>query len=338
MSNGKILSLIIVLMLVSTLAITGCAPKPAPAPAPAPAPVPPPTVTVTVPAPAPAPAPKPQPVVIRLAADHSAAQASAYAENWFAEQVAKRIPGSEVRVYPASSLYKPAEALNMLSMGNLEMYCLQPTKTAGWDPWLNIITQPLCYTTYGAVLNLPNTKVAKMLEDRLEGRGVKVLSWGLHSLMTGIGAKKRLITLDDFKGMKIRVSAPLTQNPLFESFGASPVAMAWGDVPPALATGVLDACATSMGGFKQIKSTHSYFTVIGPGTALTDFYLYSVSKVWWEKLDPVTRDAVKAIFDEFIQRLNEMAFAEDAITLEKYGTKDPTKPEYTFSLRKNKHL
>jgi TRAP-type C4-dicarboxylate transport system substrate-binding protein len=74
---------------------------------------------------------KPQKVNIRFASDivpppHPASVAQVY----FGEELAKLIPGSTVRLYPAGSLYKIPEAVEAMTDGNLEMTWGQFGKTS----------------------------------------------------------------------------------------------------------------------------------------------------------------------------------------------------------------
>ena len=49
--------------------------------------------------------------------------------------------------------------------------------------------------------------------------------------------------------------------------------MAFGDVPPALQTGVIDGLLTSLGGFNATKEQAPYFTVAGiNGASVGDYY------------------------------------------------------------------
>ncbi|MXN17753.1 C4-dicarboxylate ABC transporter substrate-binding protein [Pseudooceanicola sp. GBMRC 2024] len=57
-------------------------------------------------------------------------------------------------------------------------------------------------------------------------------------------SKKPINTLDDLKGMKIRV-VDANGQAFFKALGAAPVQMPWGEVVPALAAGTIDAVTTS---------------------------------------------------------------------------------------------
>ena len=60
----------------------------------------------------------------------------------------------------------------------------------------------------------------------------------------GVGGKKRYVKPEDFVGRKVRSMGP-AENPVLESWKASPVVMAFGEVPTALESGVIDGLMTA---------------------------------------------------------------------------------------------
>lgn len=269
---------------------------------------------------------QPEELVIRYATDHSATQASAYAElDVLAPKLEELIPNAKVQIYQASSLYKPIESLNQLAAGNLEMTAVD-SDGAGWDPWCNIFAQPMALTTVGAHMEYKNTSVAKAIEERMLPKGIRILGWMCESMLGGIGSTGRLLTVNDIKGKKLRISAALTQGPMVEAWGGSPVTMAWGDVPSALQTGVVDGVITSVGGFKNVKDLSPYYTVFGMGGVFTDFYMCAVSDKWWNTLSADTQGKIKEAFAYWLDEFYKMQYAEDMLGYEQFGTTDPTKP------------
>ena len=66
----------------------------------------------------------------------------------------------------------------------------------------------------------------------------------------GVGGKKRYLKPADFGGRKVRSMGPV-ENPLLASWKANPVVMAFGEVPTALESGVIDGLMTSIGGWLE---------------------------------------------------------------------------------------
>jgi TRAP-type C4-dicarboxylate transport system substrate-binding protein len=270
---------------------------------------------------------KPRPVVLRFAADftgppHPAGTALKY----FAERLPKVIPGSEARIYYAGALYTIPEAFEAMRQGNLEMAWMQIGKAAPVDAWMMTVVGPGVLTTVGAVDNLEKTETFQMLVSRLAQRqGIKVFGAGHMSFGMGVGGKKRYVKPEDFAGRKVRSMGPV-ENASLESWKASPVVMAFGEVPSALESGVIDGLMTSIGGFLATREQAPYYTMGGAGAFIGDYYMVSASRRWWDRLSPATQAELQKLIAETIQVQKELNWCVDKLTYEKYGTKDPSKP------------
>jgi len=269
----------------------------------------------------------PKKVVLRFAADfngapHPAGMAMAY----FAEQLAKAIPGSEARLYYAGALYTIPEAFEAMRQGNLEMTWMQMGKAAPVDAWMMTMVGPGVLTTVGAVENLEKTKTYQMMVERLaKNQAIKVFGVGQMSFGMGVGGKKRYTKPADFAGRKVRSMGPV-ENPSLEAWKASPVVMSFGEVPSALESGVIDGLMTSIGGWLSVREQAPFYTAGGAGAFSGDYYMISASRRWWDRLTPATRAAVEKVVHDTIRTQKEYNWCVDKMTYDKYGTKDPSKP------------
>jgi TRAP-type C4-dicarboxylate transport system substrate-binding protein len=270
---------------------------------------------------------KPQKVVLRFVSDFSPPPHPAgLAMKHFGDRLPQVIPGSEARLYYAGALYTIPEAFEAMRQGNLEMTWMQIGKTAPVDPWMMTLVGPGVLTTPGAVDQLEKTKTFQMLVDRLEKRQlIKVFGAGHMSFGMGVGGKKRYLKPEDFTGRKIRSMGPV-ENPSLEAWRASPVVMAFGEVPSALESGVVDGLMTSIGGWLSVREQAPYYTTGGAGAFTGDYYMISASRRWWDRLSPPTKTALQNLIAETIQLQKELNWCVDKLTYEKYGTKDPSKP------------
>jgi TRAP-type C4-dicarboxylate transport system substrate-binding protein len=271
---------------------------------------------------------KPKPVVIRLVADHTPPpHPAALAQVAFAKRLAEAIPGSELRLYHAGALYTIPEALEAMTAGNLEMTWGQFGKTAAIDRWMNVVAGPMLLTTPAAMEKLDQFESVQMLRERFAKlHNVKMFGTAHLSMFMGAGGKQRLRTPDDFKGRKIRSMGP-AENAALAAWGASPVTMAFGDVPPALQTGVIDGLLTSIGGFNATRDQAPYYTVAGINGIVGDYYWIGASLKWWNKLDKPTQAALeKLITEELLPLQKQLNWCNDQRVIKRYLTEDPSKP------------
>ena len=270
-----------------------------------------------------------EPINIRWASDHSGPpHPAAIAEAYFADVVEAKIPGSKVQVYWAKSLYTVPGAMEALSDGNLEMMTGQFGKGASIDPYVNVLIGAGKLTTPGAINAIETTKTYQFIKDRFDKlNGIKVFGHGHMSMYMGVGGvEKRMITPGDFKGLKIRSMGP-AENALLGGLGANPTTMAFGDVPSALQTGVIDGLLTSLGGFNATKEQAPYFSVAGVNGIVGDYYFIAGSNKWWSKLKKDQQDALQDIIvNDFIPYQKAINFCNDKVMLDKYQVTDKTKP------------
>ncbi len=270
---------------------------------------------------------KPKRVVLRFAADftpppHPAGMAMAY----FAERLPQVIPTSEARIYYAGSLYTIPEAFEAMRQGNLEMAWMQMGKAAPVDPWMMTVVGPGVMTTVGAVDALEQTKTYQMLVDRLaKTQAIKVFGAGQMSFGMGVGGKKRYLVPNDYSGRKIRSMGPV-ENASLAAWKANPVVMAFGEVPTALESGVVDGLMTSIGGWLSVREQAPFYTTGGAGVFTGDYYMVAASRRWWDRLTPATQKAIEGLVTETIKVQKEYNWCVDKMTYDKYGTKDPSKP------------
>jgi len=269
-----------------------------------------------------------EPVAIRLASDHNGPpHPAALAEEFFKQRVEEAIPGSQVRMYYASSLYKVPGAVEAMTNGDLEMTWGQFGKSAQVDPYMSVVVGPMLLTTPGAIDKFDETETFKMLADRFDKiHGVKVFGSGDLSYYMGAGSGSRLLTPDDFAGKKIRSMGP-AENAALGAWGANPTTMAFGDVPPALQTGVIDGLLTSLGGFRATRDQAPFFTVAGINGIVGDYYWIGASKIWWNSLSSEQQEILeKIIVEEVLPFQRKANWCNDKLLIDQYGTDDPSKP------------
>ena len=270
-----------------------------------------------------------KPIKMRWASDHSGPpHPAAIAEVFFAEQVEKRIPGSKVQIYWAKSLYNVPKGTQALTKGNLEMMTGQFGKTASVEPYANVINGAGKLTTPGAMQGLDGTKTFQELKKIFNDKhGITIFGSGHLSMYMGAGAvKSRLLVPADFAGKKVRSMGP-AENALLGALDANPTTMAFGDVPPALQTGVIDGLLTSLGGFNATKEQAPYFTVAGINGIVGDYYWMGASNKWWATLDKKQQDTLADIIvNDFIPYQKAINFCNDKRLVDKFKVTDKSAP------------
>ncbi|MEM7744782.1 MAG: hypothetical protein AAF409_13830 [Pseudomonadota bacterium] len=268
-------------------------------------------------------------VTIRLASDTAGLpHPAAIAMERFKDRVMEEIPGSDVRIFVSSSLYTIPDAMEAMTEGNLEMAWGQFGKTAQVDPYANVVVGPMLLTTPGAIMALDSFETYQMLVDRFnEIHDVTLFGTAHLSFYMGVGGRDgRLISPSDFDAKKMRSMGP-AENALLSAFGSNPTTMAFGDVPPALETGVIDGLLTSLGGWNRVKEQAPFFSVAGVNGIVGDYYYLGASNKWWNTLKPEHQEIISKIIKEEVLPLAKAAnYCNDKQLIDRFGTEDKSAP------------
>ena len=190
-----------------------------------------------------------------------------------------------------------SDVLSIVRSGDFPLVELDHSKTAGDEPLFQIFNLPgLTFSMKDAMT------VAKAIEGlrtkALAERNAVEIGMVFFNPPQGIFTKKPVRTIDDLKGVGIRVySAVLLDS--FQLLGARPQIIPWGDAPAALLQGVVDGAITSpSSGIKVgFGDTTKYLTIM----PLTNRVSWIMNKDVWESLSPdiqkVLREESKATGD-----------------------------------------
>lgn len=212
----------------------------------------------------------------------------------FAADVKARTKGEvEVQLYGSEQLAKAGENFPSVAKGAFEAAMSVNFQWGKTIPEMSALTIPYLFTDLERIKKFPASEARKFLDAELAKRGVTSVAWlyiTRQSIFTS--GKKPLVTLDDFKGVKIRGLNPLTDKAL-SAIGAATSAMPGSEVYQALQSGVLDA------GLTDVSAAYSrkYYEIQKFGTVAPYFSVYFhmyANPAWWNGLKPEHRAAIQA--------------------------------------------
>ena len=153
-------------------------------------------------------------------------------------------------------------------------------------------------------------------------QGAQVL--GLLTMgMRNIYSKKEIKSVDDVKGMKIRVQATKTEDTHFPAYGTQTVHMPFGEVYTSLQTGVVNAAENGI----NVYLANKHYEV-APILSITEHEANNnciwVSDKTWNSLSDQEKQWVQAAADEVAKKEPAMGLkleADSAEKLKKMGVK-----------------
>lgn len=160
----------------------------------------------------------------------------------FAELVQERTNNMiRVDVFPASQLGNENQIANSVKMGAIDIAFVAAEVYDSYVPELAIFVSPLLLTTdekWDAVMWSPI--VDRMADKLLEVAGIRILGRLWMDQRFLVTTNKPVYTLEDLKGLKIRVPGYSGYVASLESLGASPTPIAYSEVYMALQQGIVD--------------------------------------------------------------------------------------------------
>ena len=220
----------------------------------------------------------------------------------FAKEVKEATKGRvEVQNFGSAQLFKPNQNHPAVASGKVEAAMILSFQWGGTIPEMSVTIIPYLMTSVAKQKAFMHSEAAKLLDAKMEAKGVKNIAWIVDS-NDGIftSAKKPLVAPADFAGVKIRGLNKLYDSGL-TAMGAAPSAMPGSEVYQSLQTGVLDA------GFTSVKAAYSrkYYEVQKYGVASNTILAFDnivVNPAWWKALPADLRAAIQKAADKAVQR------------------------------------
>ena len=216
----------------------------------------------------------------------------------FGEEIEKRTGGRiKAQVYPAGQLGKLPRQMEALQFGTQEILVCPPGFLAGINPAFQVTDAPGFFRDMDhaqAVTSRP--QFHDMFLDLAKAKGIAGLSLWVYG-PTVITTIKPMRTVDDLKGLKVRILASDLERATVEAMNMSGVPMDFTETLPAFQNGTLDAVRTSivvMGGMK-FYNTAKYVLKDNTGMIMTALW---ASQSW---LNGLPADLRRIVMDTAAQ-------------------------------------
>lgn len=164
--------------------------------------------------------------------------------------------------------------------------------SASINPKMNILPLPFLFRDqahYDAVVDGPLG--AKIVED-FPKFGLRPLSFFENGYRVITNSKRPINSLDDVKGLKIRVSQSEVPIALFTALGANTVAMSFGELYSALQTGTVDGQENAYNTITTSKlyEVQKYFA---DTNHMMGSFCIVANEAWWQSLPDDIKEAVQ---------------------------------------------
>lgn len=252
-----------------------------------------------------------EPIVIKFSHVVAADTPKGKASLFFAEKAAELTKGKvKVEVYANSTLYKDKEEMEALQLGAVQM--LAPS-LAKFGPLglkeFEVFDLPYIFDDYKELHSITTGPVGKAMLKKLETRGLVGLAFWDNGFKI-MSSNKPIVTVDDYKGQKMRIQSSEVLDVQMRALGAIPQKMAFSEVYQALQTGVVDGTENPPSNLytQKMHEVQKYVSMTNHG------YLgYAVisNKKFWEGLPADVRTALETAMAQATTYANKIAQEEN---------------------------
>jgi TRAP-type transport system periplasmic protein len=182
-----------------------------------------------------------EPVTLRIGSAFGAEHTSSKAMEVFKTEVAHRSQGSiDVELFPDMKLGGAKDLIDEVHAESMFATWVGVAFVSKLVPEVEAVSLPFVFKDYDHAMRAVDGTVGKLIEAKLSAKGFTALAWMELGARHVTNSKRPLRTLNDFKGLKIRMQPVETHLAAFRALGASPVAMDIKDVYVALQQGHID--------------------------------------------------------------------------------------------------
>lgn len=146
-------------------------------------------------------------------------------------------------IYPNSALGGESDMMDAVSMGTQDMVLSSTgpipsfsSATANWST----LDLPYLFETAEQAYEVFDGEVGQALLDEFDGTGIKAIGFWENGFRQLTNNSKEVATPSDLAGMKIRTMENNVHMATYTALGATPTAMAWGEIFSALQQGTVD--------------------------------------------------------------------------------------------------
>jgi TRAP-type transport system periplasmic protein len=173
----------------------------------------------------------------------------------FSDLIKQRTNGRIViNLYPSSQLGKgEREMVESMKQGIIELVVSSTGPLGGFSPSINILDIPYLFRDYAHVDTVLDGPIGRALLNDMDKHGIVGMAFWENGFRHLTNSKVAVKTVEQGKGLKIRVMENKVHLLAWKTAGLNPTPMAWGELYPALQQGVIDGQENPVAVFYSAK-------------------------------------------------------------------------------------
>lgn len=266
-----------------------------------------------------------KPIKMRISLDTAPTHIRNKSLALFAETLAERSKGQlEIKIFSSAQLFRDRDVLKALRQGGIEMGVPGFWHMGGLVPEAAIPMLPAFYgLTIDQTEKVLDGDFSKTINERISKKSkVKVLgNWLTLGLAHSYSVEKPLRTHADMKGMKFRAPGGTPNVVRIKTLGATPMKIAFSDLPLALSQGTIDGFISTNESIVSSKLWESGLKYSIQDGQFVGAYIPVVSQTFWKKLTPELQKLISDTWAESVVDMRANVRKAQANALEVLKTK-----------------
>ena len=195
----------------------------------------------------------------------------------------------DVQIYPGSQLGGEERSFQDIQQGVIQIASLAVNNVTVFSPSMGVFDLPYMFTNYEDCYKLIDQNWDEINKRMIAESGNMAVGWLVQGFRVLSNSKRPINTIEDLKGLKIRVPNNPIMIATFRAWGGEPAPMAWDETFNALQQKVVDGQENPYPVFasNKFEEVQKYITDIHYMLWVAPIL---VSERWFAKLDPDTRE------------------------------------------------
>ncbi|MEG6615978.1 TRAP transporter substrate-binding protein [Peptococcaceae bacterium 1198_IL3148] len=234
----------------------------------------------------------------------------------FKEEVEKRSNGEiKISIYPNSTLGGDRDMAEGMQIGTVD-FALIAGVLGNFEQSIQLLELPYLFNSEEEYNRVIHGEVGKEIQDRvLQASDIRILNFWDRG-PRHVTANKPINTLEDIKGLKIRLPEIKAMEDTWKAMGAAPTTMAWSEVYTGLEQNVIEAQENPIpfiyGG--RIHEVQDYLALTAHKY---EYVTLSMSENTWSKLTPEQQEIITEAANVATEYENQLVKEQTNEILEK---------------------
>lgn len=219
------------------------------------------------------------------------------------------------QVFPSGQLGNETRMIEGMQIGSMDAGIIGCGSFQSLEPKFGIVELPYSWEDREAAYTAYDGELGNILAGLAGNKNVRILSWWENGFRHVTNNRRPIETPSDLEGLKIRVTPDRMRLNTFETLGANPAPLAFGELYSALQQGVFDAQENPL----SIIHSSSFYEV--------QEYISLTGHVWapacltiaspiWNKVSAGDQAIIQTLADEWRDKQRVMTQEDDESMLE----------------------